>query len=131
MPLIRNLQVIGSSSSKYFLQLDRVAATSTPPTTNVDVRLYLNTNDAGSGGDPVVPWILKSTGATGSSVLSISLQDMIYDINGDPEANGNIITNMYSVNLNGAKFGKRVDMSNKNISFIKIFLDFSTTLILH
>ena len=117
MPLIRNLQVIGSSS-KYFLQLDRVAQSSSAPPTNVDVRLYLNTNDAGSGGDLVVPWILKSTGASGSPFLSISLQDMIYDINGIPEAGGNIITNMYSVNLNGAKFGKRVDMTNENIENI-------------
>ena len=117
MPLIRNLQVIGSSS-KYFLQLDRVAQSSSAPPTNVDVRLYLNTNDAGSGGDLVVPWILKSTGASGSTFLSISLQDMIYDINGIPEAGGNIITNMYSVNLNGAKFGKRVDMSNNNIEHV-------------
>ena len=117
MPLIRNLQVIGSSS-KYFLQLDRVAQSSSAPPTNVDVRLYLNTNDAGSGGDLVVPWILKSTGASGSTFLSISLQDMIYDINGIPEAGGNIITNMYSVNLNGAKFGKRVDMSNENIEYV-------------
>ena len=118
MPLIRNLQIIESSSNKYFLQLDRIAYYTGTTTTNLDVRLYLNTNDAGSGGDPVVPWILKSTVATGPPFLSISLQHMIYDINGIPEADGNIITNMYSVNLNGAKFGKRVDMTDKNIENI-------------
>ena len=109
-PLIRNLQIVkvqpgGSSTQEFYLQLDRVSHTSSSPTTDVDIRLYLNTQDANSGGssaDPVNPWILGSgTPPSGTTTypLEVNLQQQT------SASNCNVVTNAYSVNLNGGNFG--------------------------
>ena len=121
-PLIRNLQIVkvqpgGSSTQAFYLQLDRVSHTSSSPTTDVDIRLYLNTQDANSGGDPVNPWILGS-GAPASAIVSTHLEVNLQQQSGNVTTRCNVVTNAYSVNLNGGNFGYNVDMSNNDITNI-------------
>jgi hypothetical protein len=119
---IRNLRVVsvtpGSfTTQKFYLQLDRVAYASSSPT-RLDVRTYLNTQNVQSGSDPVYPWILGSYGNTlpsGTTIypLEVNLQQQ--------SGNGtkcNVVTNAYSVNLNGGFFGYNVDMNNNDITNI-------------
>ena len=120
---IRNLRVArvqtGASvtTQKFYLQLDRVAYANSS-NTRLDVRTYLNTQNVQSGSDPVYPWILGSYGNTlpsGTTIypLEVNLQQQ--------SGNGtrcNVVTNAYSVNLNGGHFGYNVDMSNNNITNI-------------
>ena len=120
-PLIRNLQIVkvqpgGSSTQAFYLQLDRVSHTISSPTTDVDIRLYLNTQDANSGGDPVNPWILGS-GAPASPIVSTPLEVNLQQQSGNG-TKCNVVTNAYSVNLNGGNFGYNVDMSNNDITNI-------------
>jgi len=84
----------------------------------LDVRTYLNTQNVQSGSDPVYPWILGSYGnilPSGTTIypLEVNLQQQ--------SGNGtkcNVVTNAYSVNLNGGNFGYNVDMSNNDITNI-------------
>ena len=121
--LIRNLRIVktkttASWTTEYFyLQLDRVSHSTNVPITDVDIRLYLNTQNAGSGGY-VTPWILDSTRppntpSPGSTTypLSINLQSFA-----GTGSLCNTVTNAYNVSLNGAKFGYNIDMSDKDIT---------------
>ena len=119
---IRNLRVVSVTpgnftTQKFYLQLDRVAYASSSPT-RLEVRTYLNTQNVQSGTHPVYPWILGSYGNTlpsGTTTypLEVNLQQQ--------SGNGtrcNVVTNAYSVNLNGGHFGNNVDMSNNDITNI-------------
>jgi len=121
---IRNVSVVrvqtGASftTQKFYLQLDRVAYANSSPT-RLDVRTYLNTQNVQSGSDPVYPWILGSYGNTlpsGTTIypLEVNLQQQTANANNK----FNVVTNAYSVNLNGGFFGYNVDMSNNDITNI-------------
>jgi len=120
---IRNLRVVrvqtGSSftTQKFYLQLDRVAYANSS-TTRLDVRTYLNTQNVQSGSDPVYPWILGSYGNTlpsGTTIIPLEVNLQQQSGNG---TKCNVVTNAYSVNLNGGNFGYNVDMSNNDITNI-------------
>ena len=105
---IRNLRVVrvqtGSSftTQKFYLQLDRVAYANSS-TTRLDVRTYLNTQNVQSGSDPVYPWILGSYGNTlpsGTTIIPLEVNLQQQSENG---TKCNVVTNAYSVNLNGGK----------------------------
>ncbi len=122
-PLIRNLQIVkvqpgGSSTQAFYLQLDRVAYANSS-TTRLDVRTYLNTQNVQSGSDPVYPWILGSYGNTlpsGTTIIPLEVNLQQQSVNVTTRCN--VVTNAYSVNLNGGNFGYNVDMSNNDITNI-------------
>ena len=125
-PYIRQIRVIDINNTIY-LQLDRFGYSTTggTDTTNMDIRLYNNTNaNSESGNIKSADWVLRGNVAEpGGSGISNALVDLRQGINssGIASANptrSNLVTNSYSYMAGGAKIGNTLDMNSNNIENI-------------
>lgn len=121
-PYIRQIRVYEISDIIY-IQLDRFGyGSSGSDTTNMDIRLYNNTNaNLESGSIESADWVLRGNIAEPvGSGTSHALVNLRQGINSSGTASNNptrsnLVTNSYSYMAGGAKIGNTLDMSSNNI----------------